>query len=176
MTLFDTARRKPGPKPRRVPQNSVPVPASPSPSLAQLFAAADSPQRPSSGSEESESTTSTHHKDGRPRNLGRGVSKPKKNTVASLLAQSRALGIKPNPALDPTAPLSHQVSLLRSNILAAQLHATNQSPDDRHHVSIHQTTFVQVAYIIILYDFIISFCFVRLNRNGGVYSDLCRKR
>lgn len=32
--------------------------------------------------------------DGRPRNLGRGVSKPKKNTVASLLAQSRALGLK----------------------------------------------------------------------------------
>ncbi|XP_043287942.1 bromodomain adjacent to zinc finger domain protein 2B isoform X2 [Venturia canescens] len=118
-----TSRRKPGPKPRRVPQNSVAVPASPSPSLAQLFAAADSPQRPSSGSEESESTT-THHKDGRPRNLGRGVSKPKKNTVASLLAQSRALGIKPTPTLDPNAPLSHQVSLLRSNILAAQLHAS----------------------------------------------------
>lgn len=34
-------------------------------------------------------------KEGRPRNLGRGVSKPKKNTVASLLAQSRAVGIKP---------------------------------------------------------------------------------
>ncbi|KAI8441459.1 hypothetical protein MSG28_015059 [Choristoneura fumiferana] len=32
---------------------------------------------------------------GRPRNLGRGVSKPKKNTVASLLAQSRALGLRP---------------------------------------------------------------------------------
>ncbi|XP_036140548.1 bromodomain adjacent to zinc finger domain protein 2B isoform X9 [Monomorium pharaonis] len=126
-----TSRRKPGPKPRRVPQNSVPVPASPSPSLAQLFAAADSPQRPSSGSEESESaSTTTHHKDGRPRNLGRGVSKPKKNTVASLLAQSRALGIKPTPALDPTVPLSHQVSLLRSNILAAQMQvATGQSDD-----------------------------------------------
>lgn len=36
-----------------------------------------------------------HYKEGRPRNLGRGVSKPKKNTVASLLAQSRAVGIKP---------------------------------------------------------------------------------
>lgn len=34
-------------------------------------------------------------KEGRPRNLGRGVSKPKKNTVASLLAQSRAVGMKP---------------------------------------------------------------------------------
>lgn len=131
-----SARRKPGPKPRRVPQNSVPVPASPNPSLAQLFAAADSPQRPSSGSEESESAAgnATHHKD-RPRNLGRGVSKPKKNTVASLLAQSRALGIKPTPALDPNVPLSHQVSLLRSNILAAQLHASTLSHhDDKHQV------------------------------------------
>ncbi|XP_032687091.1 bromodomain adjacent to zinc finger domain protein 2B-like isoform X14 [Odontomachus brunneus] len=125
-----TSRRKPGPKPRRVPQNSVPVPASPSPSLAQLFAAADSPQRPSSGSEESESASTTHHKDGRPRNLGRGVSKPKKNTVASLLAQSRALGIKPTPTLDPSVPLSHQVSLLRSNILAAQLHASATGQGD----------------------------------------------
>ncbi|XP_011058797.1 PREDICTED: bromodomain adjacent to zinc finger domain protein 2B isoform X8 [Acromyrmex echinatior] len=136
-----TSRRKPGPKPRRVPQNSVPVPASPSPSLAQLFAAADSPQRPSSGSEESESASSaTHHKDGRPRNLGRGVSKPKKNTVASLLAQSRALGIKPTPTLDPSVPLSHQVSLLRSNILAAQLHAsvaTGQS-DEKNQKSLQE--------------------------------------
>ncbi|XP_033218904.1 bromodomain adjacent to zinc finger domain protein 2B-like isoform X9 [Belonocnema kinseyi] len=129
------ARRKPGPKPRRVPQNSMSVPPSPSPSLAQLFAAADSPQRPSSGSEESESTSTTHHKDGRPRNLGRGVSKPKKNTVASLLAQSRALGIKPVPgSLDPSVPLSHQVSLLRSNILAAQqLHASALGHGDEKH-------------------------------------------
>lgn len=37
-------------------------------------------------------------KEGRPRNLGRGVSKPKKNTVASLLAQSRAVGMKPMTA------------------------------------------------------------------------------
>ncbi|XP_033175647.1 bromodomain adjacent to zinc finger domain protein 2B isoform X7 [Bombus impatiens] len=134
-----TSRRKPGPKPRRVPQNSVPVPASPSPSLAQLFAAADSPQRPSSGSEESESASTTHHKDGRPRNLGRGVSKPKKNTVASLLAQSRALGIKPTPTLDPSVPLSHQVSLLRSNILAAQLHATaTGQADDKNQRSLQE--------------------------------------
>ncbi|XP_055688783.1 bromodomain adjacent to zinc finger domain protein 2B isoform X2 [Lutzomyia longipalpis] len=35
-------------------------------------------------------------KENRPRNLGRGVSKPKKNTVASLLAQSRAVGLKPS--------------------------------------------------------------------------------
>ncbi|XP_036140544.1 bromodomain adjacent to zinc finger domain protein 2B isoform X5 [Monomorium pharaonis] len=134
-----TSRRKPGPKPRRVPQNSVPVPASPSPSLAQLFAAADSPQRPSSGSEESESaSTTTHHKDGRPRNLGRGVSKPKKNTVASLLAQSRALGIKPTPALDPTVPLSHQVSLLRSNILAAQMQVATGQSDDKSQKSLQE--------------------------------------
>ncbi|XP_076221330.1 bromodomain adjacent to zinc finger domain protein 2B isoform X6 [Nomia melanderi] len=143
MEIFDSrpaARRKPGPKPRRVPQNSVPVPASPSPSLAQLFAAADSPQRPSSGSEESESASTTHHKDGRPRNLGRGVSKPKKNTVASLLAQSRALGIKPTPTLDPSMPLPHQVSLLRSNILAAQLHATatGQGIDDKSQRSLQE--------------------------------------
>lgn len=39
--------------------------------------------------------TAVHYKEGRPRNLGRGVSKPKKNTVASLLAQSRAVGLKP---------------------------------------------------------------------------------
>lgn len=135
MLWIIVARRKPGPKPRRVPQNSVPVPASPSPSLAQLFAAADSPQRPSSGSEESESaSTTTHHKDGRPRNLGRGVSKPKKNTVASLLAQSRALGIKPTPTLDPSVPLSHQVSLLRSNILAAQLQVATGQSDDKNQV------------------------------------------
>ncbi|XP_037903201.1 bromodomain adjacent to zinc finger domain protein 2B isoform X3 [Hermetia illucens] len=39
--------------------------------------------------------SSSSYKEGRPRNLGRGVSKPKKNTVASLLAQSRAVGLKP---------------------------------------------------------------------------------
>ncbi|XP_073812239.1 bromodomain adjacent to zinc finger domain 2B toutatis isoform X13 [Musca autumnalis] len=41
------------------------------------------------------SSQPSNFKEGRPRNLGRGVSKPKKNTVASLLAQSRAVGIKP---------------------------------------------------------------------------------
>ncbi|XP_034933762.1 bromodomain adjacent to zinc finger domain protein 2B isoform X11 [Chelonus insularis] len=135
-----TSRRKPGPKPRRVPQNSALTPASSSPSLAQIFNAADSPQRPSSGSEESETTPTIHHKDGRPRNLGRGVSKPKKNTVASLLAQSRALGIKPTPTLDPNIPLSHQVSLLRSNILAAQLHSASMLPqtDDKNHRSLQE--------------------------------------
>lgn len=83
-------------------------PGAPSASLVQLFATADSPRPPSraenstspSGTCTVTSTASTtipsipsmNHKDGRPRNLGRGVSKPKKNTVASLLAQSRALG------------------------------------------------------------------------------------
>ncbi|CAB0030639.1 unnamed protein product [Trichogramma brassicae] len=124
-----SSRRKPGPKPRRVPQNSLPLSGGNSPlnpSLAQLFAAADSPQRCSgSGGEDSEPQShQPPHKD-RPRNLGRGVSKPKKNTVASLLAQSRALGIKPTPTIDPSAPLAHQVSLLRSNILAAQMHASS---------------------------------------------------
>jgi len=112
------SRRKPGPKPRRVTQSPLPPPGpSPSASLAQLFAAADSP-RPSDDSD----STPSHHKDGRPRNLGRGVSKPKKNTVASLLAQSRALGIK--PGLDLNSPLNHQVNLLKANLLHQQLQAS----------------------------------------------------
>ncbi|KAG8252484.1 hypothetical protein J6590_056414 [Homalodisca vitripennis] len=107
------SRRKPGPKPRRVSQSPLPPPGpAPSASLAQLFAAADSP-RPPSASEDTDS--SSHHKDGRPRNLGRGVSKPKKNTVASLLAQSRALGLN--------SPLNHQVNLLKANILQQQMQA-----------------------------------------------------
>ncbi|XP_075169426.1 bromodomain adjacent to zinc finger domain 2B toutatis isoform X2 [Haematobia irritans] len=48
-----------------------------------------------SGANDRSSQQSSSFKEGRPRNLGRGVSKPKKNTVASLLAQSRAVGIKP---------------------------------------------------------------------------------
>lgn len=99
MKLYlNVARRKPGPKPRRVPQSPSNLPpGAPSASLQQLFATADSP-RPPSHSDDSEGGISTtplpthNHKEGRPRNLGRGVSKPKKNTVASLLAQSRALG------------------------------------------------------------------------------------
>ncbi|XP_052742948.1 bromodomain adjacent to zinc finger domain protein 2B isoform X1 [Bicyclus anynana] len=75
------SRRKPGAKPRRVaPEVNSQV--------------ADSPRPKSSGSEDSESV-SWPSREGRPRNLGRGVSKPKKNTVASLLAQSRALGLRP---------------------------------------------------------------------------------
>lgn len=48
---------------------------------------------------------SKNQKEGRPRNLGRGVSKPKKNTVASLLAQSRAVGIKPQQLLNSNCDL-----------------------------------------------------------------------
>lgn len=77
--------------------------------MTHLYPGAESPRPPSrnEGSDGGSSTSSTsapaasagcnalglpNHKEGRPRNLGRGVSKPKKNTVASLLAQSRALG------------------------------------------------------------------------------------
>lgn len=132
MIIFFPARRKPGPKPRRVIQSpsqllgSSTIPSAPSASLAQLFAAADSPRPPSRNDDDASAISqsqpappSQNHKDGRPRNLGRGVSKPKKNTVASLLAQSRALGIKP-VQIDPNTPMNQQMSLLKSNILAAQ--------------------------------------------------------
>nr|XP_049700157.1 uncharacterized protein LOC110373752 isoform X3 [Helicoverpa armigera] len=75
------SRRKPGAKPRRV--------------APELAAVPDAPRPKSSGSEDSESVAGWAGREGRPRNLGRGVSKPKKNTVASLLAQSRALGLRP---------------------------------------------------------------------------------
>lgn len=55
-----------------------------------------------------------HYKEGRPRNLGRGVSKPKKNTVASLLAQSRAVGLKP---MLNTQLLSQGADLVSFNFL-----------------------------------------------------------
>ncbi|KAF9804002.1 hypothetical protein SFRURICE_019198 [Spodoptera frugiperda] len=73
------SRRKPGAKPRRVAPELNPVP--------------DAPRPKSSGSEDT--VAGWAGREGRPRNLGRGVSKPKKNTVASLLAQSRALGLRP---------------------------------------------------------------------------------
>ncbi|XP_041988552.1 bromodomain adjacent to zinc finger domain protein 2B-like isoform X13 [Aricia agestis] len=76
------SRRKPGAKPRRVAPEGGGAPA-------------HSPRPTSSGSEDSEAVSSWGAREGRPRNLGRGVSKPKKNTVASLLAQSRALGLRP---------------------------------------------------------------------------------
>lgn len=62
---------------------------SPSPASAGAGAGA------SGGSGSGSGGGSSSYKEGRPRNLGRGVSKPKKNTVASLLAQSRAVGLKP---------------------------------------------------------------------------------
>ncbi|XP_049882484.1 bromodomain adjacent to zinc finger domain protein 2B-like isoform X4 [Pectinophora gossypiella] len=74
------SRRKPGAKPRRV--------------APEINSSGDSPRPKSSGSEDSE-TVGWPTREARPRNLGRGVSKPKKNTVASLLAQSRALGLRP---------------------------------------------------------------------------------
>lgn len=52
-----------------------------------------------------------NYKESRPRNLGRGVSKPKKNTVASLLAQSRAVGLK--PLLSTQQLLSQGADLVR---------------------------------------------------------------
>lgn len=55
-------------------------------------------------------------KEGRPRNLGRGVSKPKKNTVASLLAQSRAVGVKPQQLLSANCDFEKiRQALLDSN-------------------------------------------------------------
>ncbi|CAG9766317.1 unnamed protein product [Ceutorhynchus assimilis] len=145
------SRRKPGPKPRRViPMESTPPPTTPPGmmSLSQLYSGAESPRPPSrnEGSDGGSSTSSTsaptgpsgsnamglpNHKEGRPRNLGRGVSKPKKNTVASLLAQSRALGIKPVPMLDPNASMNQQMSLLKSNILAAQQYISEAGGDEK---------------------------------------------
>ncbi|XP_045483228.1 bromodomain adjacent to zinc finger domain protein 2B isoform X2 [Harmonia axyridis] len=141
------SRRKPGPKPRRViPSGSQHPPPAPSSSLLQMFASADSPRPPSrnEGSDGGSSTSSTsapptnaggssssNHKEGRPRNLGRGVSKPKKNTVASLLAQSRALGIKPMPMLDPNTSMNQQLSFLKSNILAAQQYINEAGGDEK---------------------------------------------
>lgn len=160
------ARRKPGPKPRRVIQSPSPlssssIPGAPSASLNQLFAAADSPRPPSRNDDSDNigtapSTTSTptsssstasqsqNHKDGRPRNLGRGVSKPKKNTVASLLAQSRALGIKP-VQIDPNTPMNQQISMLKSNMLAAQFMA--ESGDDK--LLVRQKLLKQFKYMYV---------------------------
>lgn len=56
---------------------------------------------------------SVNYKESRPRNLGRGVSKPKKNTVASLLAQSRAVGVK--PMLSTQQLLSQGADLVRKH-------------------------------------------------------------
>lgn len=60
-----------------------------------------------------------NYKESRPRNLGRGVSKPKKNTVASLLAQSRAVGLK--PMLSTQQLLSQGADLVRIVLLGVCL-------------------------------------------------------
>ncbi|CAG9853570.1 unnamed protein product [Phyllotreta striolata] len=148
------SRRKPGPKPRRVVPTSSQITTSSSnaSSYSHLFTQVDSPRPPSrnEGSDGGSSTSSTctttallssstpisaglgySQKEGRPRNLGRGVSKPKKNTVASLLAQSRALGIKPLPMLDPNASINQQMSLLKSNIMAAQQYLQETGGDEK---------------------------------------------
>ncbi|XP_072379907.1 bromodomain adjacent to zinc finger domain protein 2B isoform X1 [Diabrotica undecimpunctata] len=136
------SRRKPGPKPRRIISSGNQMSSSSSNFYSHLFSPVDSPRPPSrnEGSDGGSSTSSTcttsatistsgtpispglsySQKEGRPRNLGRGISKPKKNTVASLLAQSRALGIKPVPLLDANASINQQMSVLKSNLMAAQ--------------------------------------------------------
>ncbi|XP_019757986.2 bromodomain adjacent to zinc finger domain protein 2B isoform X3 [Dendroctonus ponderosae] len=143
------SRRKPGPKPRRViPAEATPPPTTPPSTIVSAYLGSESP-RPSSrneGSDGGSSTSSTsatafsgsstpgtmlNHKEGRPRNLGRGVSKPKKNTVASLLAQSRALGIKPVPILDPNMSTNQQMSLLRSKVWAAEQYIAETGGDDK---------------------------------------------
>ncbi|XP_057663920.1 bromodomain adjacent to zinc finger domain protein 2B isoform X2 [Diorhabda carinulata] len=143
------SRRKPGPKPRRIISSTNQLPPSPSGNLfSHIFSPVDSPRSPSrnEGSDGGSSTSSTctnavtstpvspvlnySHKEGRPRNLGRGISKPKKNTVASLLAQSRALGIKPVPILDPNTSINQQMNILKSNIMAAQQYLSETAGAD----------------------------------------------
>ena len=65
---------------------------------------------------------SANFKEGRPRNLGRGVSKPKKNTVASLLAQSRAVGLKPMLATQQL--LQQGADIVRISIFKLYIHMT----------------------------------------------------
>lgn len=68
------------------------------------------------------------HKEGRPRNLGRGVSKPKKNTVASLLAQSRAVGIKPQQLLNSNCDLEKvRQAIMEANQQNSDVHSNTDS-------------------------------------------------
>jgi hypothetical protein len=60
VNLFVAARRKPGPKPRRVIQQNPPGPSA-SPSLAQLFASATESPRSSSGLPLSSTTPGSTH-------------------------------------------------------------------------------------------------------------------
>lgn len=69
-----------------------------------------------------------HNKEGRPRNLGRGVSKPKKNTVASLLAQSRAVGIKPQQLLSSNCDLEKvRQAIMEANQQNSDVHSNTDS-------------------------------------------------
>ncbi|XP_032572735.1 uncharacterized protein LOC6608685 isoform X4 [Drosophila sechellia] len=65
---------------------------------------------------------SSSYKEGRPRNLGRGVSKPKKNTVASLLAQSRAVGLKPMLATQQLLQQGADIEKIRLALSEANAH------------------------------------------------------
>lgn len=68
------------------------------------------------------------YKEGRPRNLGRGVSKPKKNTVASLLAQSRAVGVKPQQLLSSNCDFEKiRQALLDSNLQNSDVQSNTDS-------------------------------------------------
>ncbi|KAG7312733.1 hypothetical protein JYU34_001105 [Plutella xylostella] len=113
------SRRKPGAKPRRVaPEPNAHIPEAPRPK--------------SSGSEDSESISGWPSREGRPRNLGRGVSKPKKNTVASLLAQSRALGLRPALAqhLLADSDLDKLKALLGESCASTDSECPSDSPSD----------------------------------------------
>lgn len=68
------------------------------------------------------------YKEGRPRNLGRGVSKPKKNTVASLLAQSRAVGVKPQQLLNANCDFEKiRQALMDSNLQNSDVQSNTDS-------------------------------------------------
>ncbi|XP_044248785.2 bromodomain adjacent to zinc finger domain protein 2B isoform X1 [Drosophila takahashii] len=75
-----------------------------------------------SGSGSGSGGGSSSYKEGRPRNLGRGVSKPKKNTVASLLAQSRAVGLKPMLATQQLLQQGADIEKIRLALSEANAH------------------------------------------------------
>ncbi|KPU75751.1 uncharacterized protein Dana_GF12391, isoform F [Drosophila ananassae] len=89
---------------------------SPSPASAGAGAGA------SGGSGSGSGGGSSSYKEGRPRNLGRGVSKPKKNTVASLLAQSRAVGLKPMLATQQLLQQGADIEKIRLALSEANAH------------------------------------------------------
>ncbi|XP_030388198.1 uncharacterized protein LOC115634529 isoform X2 [Scaptodrosophila lebanonensis] len=93
---------------------SGPGGASPAPALTGAGAAASTTC--------SSSSSSSAYKEGRPRNLGRGVSKPKKNTVASLLAQSRAVGLKPMLATQQLLQQGADIEKIRLALSEANAH------------------------------------------------------